>query len=127
MNEDEYTIRLIDLPEYSKGFVVYDEDNHANVYINARYNHEQQHDTADHELAHILNDDFFNDDPIELIEARAAKSLPLQGKVASRRDDERGVQPSPRPKLTPADWRLFLNAIADLDHYSEKPITLYDL
>lgn len=69
--EGEYTIRVVDMPECSTGFVLYDDDDHANIFLNARYTRESNLDTADHELTHILNDDFHNDDDIRTVEARA--------------------------------------------------------
>lgn len=70
--EGEVTIRVVDdLPVASPGFVIYDETGHYNVYLNARYNHESNVQTADHELRHILNDDFFSDDDIRTVESRA--------------------------------------------------------
>lgn len=70
--EGEVTIRIVDgMPVASPGFVVYDETGHYNVYLNGRYNHESNMQTADHELRHILNDDFFNDNDIRTVESRA--------------------------------------------------------
>ena len=70
--EGEVTIRVVDdMPIASPGFVIYDETGHCNVYLNGRYNHESNMQTADHELRHILNDDFFNDDDIHTVESRA--------------------------------------------------------
>ena len=70
--EGEVTIRVVDdMPVASPGFVIYDETGHCNVYLNGRYNHESNMQTADHELRHILNDDFFNDDDIHTVESRA--------------------------------------------------------
>ena len=127
--EGEVTIRVVDdMPVASPGFVIYDETGHCNVYLNGRYNHESNMQTADHELRHILNDDFFNSDPIEVIESRAdahatgsrrlpklfkasellqpsqslpqAATPPVQGKVPAKQAEE-VVPPSPIPHPAP--------------------------
>ena len=79
--EGEYLIRIVDMPEFMNGMVKYDEDDFANVYINARLNIEGRRKAADHELTHVINDDLHNDDPIEVIEARADKKPSPLGKV----------------------------------------------
>lgn len=130
--EGEVTIRVVDdMPVASPGFAIYDETGHYNVYLNARYNHESNVQTADHELRHILNDDFFNDDDIRTVESRAdahttqrhlpqlfkasdllrpnTKSLPPVGKVGRPKvgsDEVSGspgspVPPSPIPRSSP--------------------------
>ena len=118
--EGEVTIRVVDdMPIASPGFVIYDETGHCNVYLNGRYNHESNMQTADHELRHILNDDFFNSDPIEVIESRAdghatprrmpklfkasgllksnTKNLPPVGKVGRPKIGSDEVSSSPVP------------------------------
>lgn len=69
--EGEYIIRVMDLPICSKGFVVYDDNDFANVYINARYSHSTQTKAIKHEIDHIIHDDIHNQDDIRTIEARA--------------------------------------------------------
>ena len=138
--EGEYTVRVIDMPDCSPGFILYDDDDHANIYLNARYNRESNANTADHELAHILNDDFHNTDDIRTVETRAdghfvpskpipnlirardliPKSLPPLGKVdltknaciVSSKTDE--VHRFPRP-LSPHQAAVLFRAITDLD------------
>ena len=76
--EGEYVIRVMDLPVSSKGFVIYDDDDFANVYINARMNNETQHIASDHEIDHMIYDDIHNNDDIRTIEARAdGKAIPV--------------------------------------------------
>lgn len=69
--EGEYIIRVMDMPECLNGMVKYDENDFANVYVNAKLNAEERQKAADHELTHVINDDIHNDDPIEVIESRA--------------------------------------------------------
>lgn len=77
--EGEYIIRVMDMPECLNGMVKYDENDFANIYINAHLSPEGRRKAADHELTHVINDDLHNDDPIEVIEARAdGLSVPLR-------------------------------------------------
>jgi len=66
-------IRLLDLPEFVKGQTLLDPDGNYNIYINARLPCDVQKDTLKHELAHINNDDFNKDLPIEIAEKRISK------------------------------------------------------
>lgn len=137
--EGEYTVRVIDMPTASPGFVICDEDNHYNVYLNARYTRESNANTALHELTHAINDDFHNADPIQTVESRAAshsshkplsplirasdlpKAFPsaagaVQGKVAAPTalTDEVASPRSPVP-LTPHQTHVLLRCLRDLD------------
>lgn len=67
----EYTVRVMDLPAGARGFVVYDDEDHANIYINARLSYDGQLDAADHEFAHVINDDIHSQEDIRTVEARA--------------------------------------------------------
>lgn len=67
MNED-FVVRLMDLPPAIKGITQYDDDGVANIYINARLNDEQQRLTLKHELRHVKRDDAYNEQPIEAVE-----------------------------------------------------------
>lgn len=69
--EGEYIIRILDMPEFARGFVKCDSDGFANIYINAKLNDVGKQIAADHEMTHVINDDFYNDDDIRTIEARA--------------------------------------------------------
>lgn len=139
--EGEITIRVVDdMPVASPGFVIYDETGHCNVYLNGRYNHESNIQTAIHELRHILNDDFFNNDPIEVVEARAdglpaplksipclmrardlippSPSLPDQKKEAPSSpltEEDASSVPIRRPFLSPRQATVLRRAINDLD------------
>ena len=67
----DYYIRYINLPHTVKGVTVLDADGFCNVYINARLSLSCQQEALEHEIRHITNDDFFNGDTLEDIEARA--------------------------------------------------------
>ena len=128
--EGEYIIRVMDMPECLNGMVKYDENDFANVYVNAKLNAEARQKAADHELTHVINDDIHNDDPIEVIESRAdahatprhrlpplfkasdllapsqslpqAAQPPVQGKVSAALPlTEEVVPPSPIPRSAP--------------------------
>ena len=122
--EGEYTIRVVDMPLTSPGFVMYDNDDHANIYLNAHYNRETNENTADHEMVHVINDDIHNDDPIELVEARAA-GIPITLRAIPRLMKACDLLPKPKPKpqpvpktrtmLSPHQAAVLLRAITDLD------------
>ena len=68
----EYTVRYLDdLPLSVPGVVALSPDGHYNIYINAKLSRDGQREAIGHELEHIENDDFYNDDDIRTIEARA--------------------------------------------------------
>ena len=56
----DYKVRYIDLPYTVKGVTVMDESGFYNIYINSRLSWEEQRKDFDHELEHILRDDFDN-------------------------------------------------------------------
>jgi len=141
--EGEVTIRIVDdMPVASPGFVIYDETGHCNVYLNGRYNHESNMKTADHELRHILNDDFFSGDDIRTVESRAdghatgSRSLPRLFKasdllqktptVAEASTPPRSQTNSTAPQLSPHQTAVLLRAISDLDDWLFRDTT-YDL
>jgi Zn-dependent peptidase ImmA (M78 family) len=64
----DYVIRLISLPNGVNGFVTYDDENRANIYIRSGMSMEQQRKTALHELRHVLENDVSNDAPIRSVE-----------------------------------------------------------
>ena len=94
--EGEYTVRVMDMPVSTPGFVTYDEDDHANIYLNARYSREKNRRTAAHELTHVLHDDIHNADPIQVIESRA----PVGEGGSGAAGDERGLASSTHPPPT---------------------------
>ncbi len=135
---DDAIVRLIDLPHGIGGAIMEDEDGFVSIYVNARHGHYAQLDDLDHEITHVENNDLHNDDPIEVIEARAdglpsplksiphlmrasdllppsqslpqAATPPVQGKVAERSEVGRGRSP-----ISPHQAAVLLRAITDLD------------
>jgi len=133
---DDAIVRLIDLPHGIGGAVMEDEDGFVSIYVNARHGHYAQLDDLDHEITHVENNDLHNDDPIEVIEARAdglpsplksiphlmrasdllppSQSLPPLGKVAAPQALTDEVPRSPVP-ISPHQATVLLRAISDLD------------
>lgn len=72
--DDEYLIRLIDLPTSVKALVVYDEDGFANIYVNAHLSVEEQRRAIRHELAHVRNGDAFSAADISAVEEAASRA-----------------------------------------------------
>ena len=128
---DDSTVRLIDLPVECNGMVSLSPDGHYNIYLNARLDHETQRKKFQHEVAHIENDDFFNDDPIEVIEARAdglpaplrsipnlvkARDLVKKQTVTTPQEVGSNAQaPSAKPTISPRQAAVLFHAISDLD------------
>jgi len=68
-------VRLVDLPSHSVGASVEEDCNgDYNIYINARYGYLGQQKALEHELDHIVNDDFRNGIPLRVCEQRARKA-----------------------------------------------------
>lgn len=65
---DNVIIRIIDMPPSIHGMTVVDADGNYNVYLNPCSDMEE---ALRHELAHIQNNDFYNEDDIRLVESRA--------------------------------------------------------
>lgn len=68
MSNNDYRVRVIDLPHSVNGIVALDEDGYANIYINAHLSLEGQRKALKHELAHLKNDDFHNNEDIHHVE-----------------------------------------------------------
>lgn len=126
--EGEYIIRVMDMPECLNGMVKYDEDDFANIYVNAKLNTRARQRAADHELTHIINDDIHNADDIRTVEARAdartakLKSIPTLKKA---RDliPPRPAAPKRKIDLSPRQAAVIFSAISDLDRFifSDRP------
>ena len=102
--EGEFIVRLLDLPDHARGFVVYDDDGFANVYINARLMPQGRQKAAEHEIRHILNDDMYSSEDIRTVEARA-----------DGRQDAPKPEPPKRKPLQPWQRRVIDRALNDLD------------
>lgn len=66
----DFYVRLVDLPPSVSGAVCPNEDGTFSIYINAKNTLKKQLETLDHEIRHIINDDFYSDLPIEVIESK---------------------------------------------------------
>lgn len=62
---DNIIIRIIDMPAEVQGMTVVDADGNYNVYLNSKGDIEK---AFVHELGHILNNDFYNEADITLVE-----------------------------------------------------------
>lgn len=131
---DNCTVRMVDLPVKCKGMVSLSPDGHYNIYINSRRAHVTQAEAADHELTHIINDDFHNSDDIRTVEARAGSvgacpgaSMPLSSIPTLKKARDLIPQPPATPKrkidLSPRQAAVIFSAISDLDRFifSDQP------
>ena len=64
----DYFIRIVKLPYGIRGAVRPNPDGTFSIYINSRNTSEQEIAAKIHEIEHIMNDDFYNGEPIEKIE-----------------------------------------------------------
>ena len=65
----DYCIRYIALPLTVHGMTVQDHDGFYNIYINNKQSIDAQNKAIQHEIKHILSDDFDNPNiPLEIIE-----------------------------------------------------------
>ena len=69
---DSVIIRIIDLPIGVDGMTVKDSNDDYNVYLNARLSGDQQVIAFHHELDHIKNGDFYNEESVRDKESRIA-------------------------------------------------------
>lgn len=126
--EGEYIIRVMDMPECLNGMVKYDEDDFANIYVNAKLNTRARQRAADHELTHIINDDIHNADDIRTVESRAdARTAKLKSIPTLKKARDLIPQPPAAPKrkidLSPRQAAVIFSAISDLDRFifSDRP------
>lgn len=66
---NEVTTRLINLPTTIRAFTARDTEGDFNIYLNARMNDIQRMEAYQHEMRHIINDDFYKNGSIDAIEA----------------------------------------------------------
>ena len=112
------------MPLCSKGFVIYDDDDFANIYLNARYNRETNVQSTKHELKHIVNDDIHNTDDIRTIEARADGHAAVLKAVPTLKKAIDLLPPPPPEKqrekpvpLSPRQSAVVLHALSELDRF----------
>lgn len=68
VQNNEYVVRLIDLPCAVKAVTALDDEGLANIYLNAKLSQETQRKALKHELNHLDRDDFYNDLDIRTVE-----------------------------------------------------------
>ena len=131
IDRDDYTVRLLDLPEGVGGFINEAPDGFLNIYINARHGWRGQLHSLDHELRHAENDDLHSTEPLAVIEDRAdgedpkLKAIP---KLVKARDLVPPPEPVPEPeppRLTPRQAAVLVNCLSDLDRCFFAPIYDY--
>lgn len=64
----DYFVQVIPFPLPVPAFVHLNSDNSYTIFINANLNSERQMEGFEHELKHIMNDDFFGDKDIRDLE-----------------------------------------------------------
>lgn len=65
----DYFIRYMELPRGIFAFVTPNDDGTFSVYLDPRRSHDQLIADIEHELRHILRDDFYNGLPLYIVEA----------------------------------------------------------
>lgn len=65
----DFIVRLVDLPNQVRGSTVIDTEGMYNIYINQNMPYHIQIATFQHEVGHIMRDDFFNRTDIRVVEA----------------------------------------------------------
>lgn len=73
LTEGDFHVYLLPFDGDIEGCVTMDEDCFYSIYINANLPPDRQRKVLDHELNHILNNDFYNDKPIYDIELNKDK------------------------------------------------------
>ena len=66
----DFYVRLVDMPPSIGGAICPNEDGTFSIYINARKSLKAQLAALQHEINHIIDDDFYSDLPIEVIESK---------------------------------------------------------
>ena len=69
LTDDEYRVYLVKLPATIHGAVRLDQDGFPSIYINDDLSPKAKKDAFVHEMRHIMEDDMYNDRPIEEVEA----------------------------------------------------------
>lgn len=67
--ERDFIVRVIDLPPSVDGLVTPNDDGTFSIYLNANNPEDKQIKSYEHEVRHIINDDFYSVRSIEEVEA----------------------------------------------------------
>lgn len=65
----DFFIRFMELPKGIYAFVMPNDDATFSIFLDPRRSYDQMHADCDHEVRHITRDDFYNGQPIHVIEA----------------------------------------------------------
>lgn len=69
MNDDDYRVRIIDLPYEVNALTAVTPDGFTTIFLNARLSRDGQRSALRHELRHIQRNDFESDTDIRTVEA----------------------------------------------------------
>lgn len=68
LTDGDFHVYMVPFYGDVEGFVTVDENNFYSIYINSNLSVERQRKVLEHELNHIINNDFYNNKPIDIIE-----------------------------------------------------------
>ena len=75
----DYIIRPIKMPEGTHGLIMMDEEDRANIYVNNMDTHQIQKQAADHEIRHYAFDDLYlPEDVAEKVNRAREKSVRIE-------------------------------------------------
>ena len=125
---DDYTIRMVDMPISVGGRISECPDGHIDIYINARLSQDGRCRAAEHEMDHWRHDDLLNGLDIQTIETRHGRKLPPLIRARDLLPKAQTITSTPAPAssparpeaprtLTPYQFRVLMNGIADLDAF----------
>ena len=69
LEDADYYIRIVKLPEGIKAMIIPNDDSTFSLYLDSRRTWEQWLDDWEHEMWHLLRNDFYNGLPIQKVEA----------------------------------------------------------
>lgn len=69
LEDADYYIRIIKLPSGINAMIIPNDDSTFSLYLDSRRTWEQWLDDWEHEIWHLLRNDFYNDKPIWVVEA----------------------------------------------------------
>ena len=68
LEDAHYYIRIVKLPEGIKAMIIPNDDSTFRLYLDSRRTWEQWLDDWEHEIWHLLRNDFYNGLPIQIVE-----------------------------------------------------------
>ncbi|WP_024291754.1 hypothetical protein [Lacrimispora indolis] len=58
---EQVNTKYVNMPRTIKAYTVHNDDDTYTIMLNSRHNHEQLIKSYQHEIEHIVGDDFYND------------------------------------------------------------------